>query len=73
MLQLEVIFEQICTSTSVNKDFRLWLTTLPTNVVPHNILIRGIKSTYEPPKGIRNNLLRIYSSFQQSDLECSRK
>lgn len=39
-------------------EFRLWLTTAPSEVFPSSILMRGIKMTYEPPRGLKNNLRR---------------
>jgi len=36
-------------------------------------LLRGIKATYEPPKGLKNNLLRVYQSIDEEDFENSTK
>lgn len=44
----------------VHKDFRLWLTSLPTNLLPHNVILKSIKMTYELPRGLKNNMLRSY-------------
>ncbi|EGR32288.1 hypothetical protein IMG5_089580 [Ichthyophthirius multifiliis] len=48
----------------IHKDFRIWLTSIPSDVFPSSILMKGIKITFEPPSGLKNNLLR---SFQQQD------
>ena len=44
----------------VHKDFRLWLTSSPTNLLPHNVILKSIKMTYELPRGLKNNMLRSY-------------
>jgi dynein heavy chain len=45
-----------------------------TDVFPISLLHRGIKITLQPPRGLRNNLLRIYQSqdaktFDESPFE----
>ena len=55
MPQLERILEDIMLRP-VHKDFRLWLTTMPTNKFPVLVLQSGIKVVKEPPKGLKANL-----------------
>ena len=63
---LELMIEQFPQDSS----FRLWLTSSPyTNLFPVSLLQKSIKLTIEVPKGIRNNLLRIYSSQDPRKLE----
>ena len=56
------ILERILENPSDNwhNEFRIWLTTAPSQVFPTNILMKGIKMTYEPPRGIKSNLMRLF-------------
>ena len=47
----------------VNENFRLWLSTNPHPKFPISILQKCIKITTEPPKGIKANMLRMYSTL----------
>lgn len=40
MPELEHLYETLG-KKEINNDFRLWLTSLPTNVLPHNVVLRG--------------------------------
>ncbi|XP_076467002.1 dynein axonemal heavy chain 1-like [Babylonia areolata] len=67
MPSLEGLVEQI-DPQSVHKDFRLWLTSMPSARFPVFILQNGSKMTVEPPKGIKANLLRSYGTFTDTFL-----
>jgi dynein heavy chain, axonemal len=70
MPELERILEN---AESINRDFRIWLTSMPSNVFPVTILMKGIKMTYEPPRGLKNNLLRTFGTLNaQSFEECEK-
>lgn len=57
----------------VHPDFRLWLTSLPSNRFPVSILQNGSKMTIEPPRGVKANLLKSYVSFNDEFLNsCSK-
>lgn len=66
MPDLERILEN---ADNVHKDFRIWLTSMPSNVFPVTILMKGIKMTYEPPRGLKNNLLRTINTLNQASFE----
>ncbi|XP_052808511.1 dynein axonemal heavy chain 1-like isoform X3 [Mya arenaria] len=62
MPALERLIEQI-DPDKVHRDFRLWLTSMPSEKFPVFILQNGSKMTVEPPRGIKANLLKSYSNF----------
>ena len=65
---LEKILEKI---TKPAKDFRLWLTTDPTDKFPLGILQRSLKVVTEPPNGLKLNMRATYAKISEQTLaEC---
>ncbi|KAF4023972.1 hypothetical protein G4228_016077 [Cervus hanglu yarkandensis] len=69
---LERLIEHI-NPDKVHRDFRLWLTSLPSNKFPVSILQNGSKMTIEPPRGVKANLLKSYSSLSDEFLNSCQK
>ena len=64
---LDAIIEDIAEDKSSN--FRIWLTSMPSDKFPVSILQNGIKVTNEPPKGLKNNILGSYLAINEAEFE----
>lgn len=58
MPTLDALIEEI--ERDDNSAFRIWLTTMPSDRFPVTIVQNAIKATSEPPKGLKNNIIKSY-------------
>ena len=65
---LEAILEETNNDPdNIDSDYRLWLTSKPSDKFPVPVLQNGIKITNEPPKGMRANVLRTFTDMTEED------
>ena len=62
MPRLEAIVEQY-DADAMHRDYRLWLTSMPSDKFPVSILQNSVKMTSEPPRGVKANLKLSYVGF----------
>jgi len=72
MPRLEAIVEQ-CVADDIHKDYRLWLTSMPSDHFPVSILQNSVKITIEPPRGIKMNMLGSYAGLTDKDVNAHPK
>lgn len=69
--KLEMIVERM--DDSNHRDFRLWLTSMPTKAFAVSVLQNSVKMTLEPPSGLRQNMMRTYENLDNKELNDSTK
>ena len=70
--KLEQILEQT-SGTNEHEEYRLWLTSMPSDKFPVPILQNSIKLTQEPPRGLKANMSRTFADISEKEYEsCSK-
>ena len=67
--RLEQLLEAAGAKNEQHRDYRLWLTSMPSSKFPVPILQNGIKLTQEPPRGLKANLTRTFTDISEKEYE----
>ena len=59
----------LVTMKDPHEDFRLWLTTEPTDQFPLGILQQSLKVVTEPPDGLKLNMRAVYAKMEPGIVE----
>mmetsp|Transcript_22077 Transcript_22077/g.16483 ORF Transcript_22077/g.16483 Transcript_22077/m.16483 type:complete len:258 (-) Transcript_22077:222-995(-) len=68
LVELEKKLDQFAIEGS-HPNFRLFLSSDPSNTIPIGILERSIKLTNEPPQGMKQNMKRAFTFFAKEEFE----
>lgn len=55
--------------STIHPNYRVWLTSMPTDKFPVTILQNGVKVTNEPPRGIKASLIKNYMGYDNKILD----
>jgi len=70
--ELEATLDEIIVNKNYKDSFRLILSASPTEQFPISLLQKAVKMTMEPPRGIANNMERLYKNMGPKFQECER-
>lgn len=70
--ELESTLDDIILQGKYKDTFRLFLSASPTEQFPISLLQRSVKMTQEPPRGIKPNMIRLYTNIGQAFIPCEK-
>lgn len=71
MPELGKLFETL-DEENMHRDFRLWLTSAPSQIFPVQILQNGIKIVVESSAGVKQMMMNNYARMSDEQFDSSR-
>jgi len=71
--RLEMIIDTIRNKTNIHEDYRLWITSMPTEKFPTSILKNCFKIAFEQPQSMKSIMLKLYTNLTEEDFSSCTK
>jgi len=68
---LTTLEKQLKSLENVHEKFAVWMTTEPSDKIPHSFVMSCVKVAYEAPHGVKKNIKRAYDIWKNEHVKWS--